>query len=101
MSRVINTRHSITSQLQNPTMSRQGVPVSFVDMNCEPPEPHADAPPPAPVMPDHAPPHLDPTPDEPNEDEDDRLDDEIEKSLVDLQNGYMRLYTLLAKRRAR
>lgn len=99
MNRVINTRASVVSQLQQPTMSNRGVPVSFVDMNQEPTPPHKDAVPVSAAMPDHPPAHLDPAPDDPNEDEDDRLDEEIERSLVDLQKGYMRLHALLARRR--
>lgn len=98
--RIVNTVASIRSQLQTPTLSRKGVPVSFVDMNSEP---HEDAPPPIPNMPDKIPDHIDPTPDEPNEDADDRSDDirEMELALAEIQNGYMRFYKIRERLRGR
>ena len=107
---VINTRQSMVSQLQTPTLSRQGVPVSFVNQDDEP---HVDTPPPAPRMPDQPPAYLDPAPDAPEEDEDDRpcdpadglpLDndnEQIELALMEFRNAYMRISNLLSERKAR
>lgn len=104
---VVNTVASLRSQLQQPTMSNRGVPVSFVDMNMEPSE-NPDAPPPMPDMPDKIPDHINPAPDAPEEDEDDRLgESEVEMplqefnarmgmALAKIREGYIELSNLLA-----